>query len=287
MEGVRLFFALMIVSAICGHVEAQGLQGVDYPIIDAHVHLNFSSQPEAKSGIPYTTDEFLRETQEAGVRGFVCHLPTEHATGPVLKGMTETFCAGVHDNPNMAAIEAGLKSGKFRCIKIYLGYAHHYAYDDLYRPLYPLAEKYGVPVVFHTGDTSSSNAKIKYTDPLTIDDVAVDFPHVTFVMAHLGNPWIESAAEVAYKNKNVYVDVSGIMIGDLTKTSDADLKRYLIDPVSWAFGYIDNADKMMFGTDWPLVNIKQYLDVVTKAIPPEHMKAFLHDNAAKIFKINL
>ena len=100
--------------------------------------------------------------------------------------------------------------------KIYLGYVHRYAYDPVYRPYYEFAGKYKVPVVFHTGDTASKRAKLKYADPLTVDEVAVDYPNTTFVIAHCGNPWIESAAEVAYKNDNVYLECSALLTGDLS-----------------------------------------------------------------------
>ncbi|GAF15492.1 amidohydrolase [Bacillus sp. JCM 19045] len=57
----------------------------------------------------------------------------------------------------------------------------------MYKPVYHLAEKHHVPVVFHTGDTYAENAILKYAHPLTIDEVAVQHRNVTFVMAHLGD----------------------------------------------------------------------------------------------------
>jgi uncharacterized protein len=178
-----------------------------------------------------------------------------------------------------------LKSGRFACIKIYLGYVHQFAYDKNYEPAYKLAEKYNVPVVFHTGDTYSTEAKLKYSDPLTIDEVAVDHPKVTFVIAHCGNPWIESAAEVAYKNPNVYLDGSAFLIGDLSKTKPETIDTYLVHPIAFVFGYVDDPKKLMFGTDWPLVGMKQYVDAFKRAIPKEYWQAVFHDNAARVFKI--
>ena len=203
-----------------------------------------------------------------------------------MPGLTPTFCVGVHDEVNLEVIEAGLKSGKYKCIKIYLGYTFKYAYDESYKPLYTLAAKLNVPVVFHTGDTSVKGAKVKFSHPLAIDEVAVDFPNTTFVIAHAGNPWFDSAAEVAYKNNNVYIDVSGILIGDLTKKDQSDKDKYLIKPINWVFGYVENPEKLMFGTDWPLVNIKEYLNTVIQAIPIKNRRAFLHDNAVKVFHIH-
>ena len=98
-------------------------------------------------------------------------------------------------------------------IKIYTGYNQVYAYDPRHFPLYELAEAYQVPVVFHTGDTAGGHGLLKYAHPLTIDEVASQFPRVKFVIAHCGNPWILDAMEVVAKNPNVYVDLSGLLEG--------------------------------------------------------------------------
>jgi len=184
-------------------------------------------------------------------------------------------------------IEAGLKSKKFGCVKIYLGYIYKYAYDKAYLPIYKLAEKYQIPIVFHTGDTNTSKGKLKYADPMTIDEVAVDYPKVNFIMAHLGNPWINTASEVAYKNPNVYVDMSALLIGDISSYSQDDLQKYLIGPISWAFGYMESSKKMMYGSDFPLADTGKYLQAVLKAIPAANHREFLYENAARVFNIKV
>jgi predicted TIM-barrel fold metal-dependent hydrolase len=138
-------------------------------------------------------------------------------------------------------------------------------------------------VVFHTGDTDSRKAKLKYADPLTIDEVAVDHPNVTFVLAHAGNPWIQSAAEVAYKNPNVVIDGSAFLIGDLASRSPEIVETQLVAPVRWLFEYVADPKKLMFGTDWPLVRMEPYLRAFQKAIPREHWQAVFHDNAARVY----
>jgi hypothetical protein len=57
-----------------------------------------------------------------------------------------------------------------------------------------------------------------------VDDVAVDYPDVKFVICHLGNPWFQDTAEVLYKNDNVYADISGLTLGDF----DYDFERYMV-----------------------------------------------------------
>jgi hypothetical protein len=258
-----------------------------FDIIDAHVHPRFTGKPERNSGIPVTREEFVREMKEAHVTGAVA-LEGEDGKGydTDLESLNVIRCAGVAKTVDVARIEKGLKSGYYRCLKVYLGYVHQYAYDKHYEPAYKLAEKYDVPVVFHTGDTYSTVAKLKYSDPLTLDEVAVDHPKMTIVIAHCGNPWIESAAEVAYKNPNVYLDGSAFLIGDFSKKPADTIQRTMIQPVSWVFEYVEDPTKLMYGTDWPLVGMKDYVDVFKRAIPKEHWRAVFHDNAVRIFKLD-
>src|ERR1044071_9415580 len=77
-------------------------------------------------------------------------------TPPDLRDQNLMACMGVSAIPNAPLIEDGLRSGRYGCLKIYLGYVHRYAYDENYEPAYQLAERYDVPVVFHTGNTDST-----------------------------------------------------------------------------------------------------------------------------------
>jgi hypothetical protein len=246
-------------------------------IIDVHTH------PEFDAGT--TAREFDAQRAKAGVVFAVGILHSDDGTLPTERASNTIYCAGVQERPDLDGLQRGLQSGDYRCIKIYLGYTHQFAYDAAYEPVYALAEKYDVPVIFHTGDTDSKRAKLKYADPLTIDEVAVDHPNVTFVIAHCGNPWIQSAAEVAYKNPNVYLDGSALLLGDMTKLPGEQVQRYVVEPLSWTLGYVENPEKLMFATDWPLVDIASYVTVFKRAIPREHWQKVFHDNAVKVFRL--
>lgn len=254
------------------------------PIIDAHTHTAFGGGKERTSGIPMTRTEYFREWHEAGIIGAVALAHEDESDYVDLSKENVVCCAGVKNSLNVAKLEANLKSNKYRCIKIYLGYVHRYAYDAYFEPVYNLAEQYRVPVVFHTGDTYSTKALLKYADPLTIDEVAVRHPDVTFVIAHCGNPWIESAAEVAYKNPNVYLDGSAFLIGNLDTMPAEIVEKYFVHPLSWIHGYVGDSTKLMFGTDWPLTDMKSYVAAFKRAIPEKDWKAVFHDNAARVFK---
>lgn len=255
------------------------------PVIDAHAHTDFDGEPERSSGIKFTLENFLKGMKDAGVVGAVSHNAYDGAGDMDLRNQGVVHCSTPGEPPDAKALEPGLQSGRHGCIKIYLGYTHRYAYDPVYKPIYELARRHGVPVVFHTGDTYSQSAKLKYSHPLTIDEVAVDHPETTFVIAHMGNPWVESAAEVAYKNPNVYLEGSAFLIGDFSRFGPEAIEEYMIKPLSWAYGYIENSKKLLFGTDWPLVSQKAYRDAFARAIPPEAWNDVFHDNAVRVFKI--
>ena len=254
-------------------------------IIDAHTHTVFNNTPEKTSRIMQSQEEYLKEMRDNNVVGAVAHTGYLGDFHPDLKSRKVIFCYGVGNKIDEREIEKGLKTGDYGCIKIYLGYIHRYAYDPDYKRLYNLAETYDVPVVFHTGDTYGAGAKLKYANPMTIDEVAVDHPKVRFVIAHCGNPWFRTAAEVAYKNANVYLDISGIMIGNLEHYSNENMEDYFVKPVRWTFNYIGNPAKILYGSDWPLVDMGQYIKAAKRAIPEKHWRAVFHDNAVNVFKL--
>lgn len=169
-------------------------------------------------------------------------------------------------------------------LKVYAGYRHFYVDDPVYHPFYELAEAYDVPVVIHTGDTANAQGKLKYAHPLTVDSAAVDFPRVKFVMAHYGNPWLVDATEVAKKNPNVYIDLSGLAEGvfsvdDFMKTHHG----YLAFLQTW-MTYLARYDKLLYGSDWPLVNVPAYIELIRRIVPERHHAAVFYENAIQVFR---
>lgn len=256
------------------------------PIIDVHIHTDFTGRPEPASGIPESLDELVREMDAAGVVGGVAHTDTLGGGFAEVPGRNVIHCGGVGGMPDLERLETGLREGRYRCLKVYLGYTYRFASDSVYEPVYRLASRYDVPVVFHAGDTYSTRGKLKYADPLTIDEVAVEHPELTFVIAHAGYPWYRTAAEVAYKNPNVYLEASAFMVGLPSERTPEWLDGYVVEPVSWIFGYVEDPSKLMFGSDWPLVDIPGYIEAYKRAIPPAHWRAVFHDNAVRVFRLD-
>jgi predicted TIM-barrel fold metal-dependent hydrolase len=143
---------------------------------------------------------------------------------------------------------------KIVACKFYTGYEHYYP-SDVVLYLNKLNEL-GCPAIFHSGDCLSSikKAKLKYAHPLHLDEVAVDYPNINFVIAHMGYPWVKDTAEVCYKNSNVYSDISGFVYGDFTAHDSYNFKKSLMDFVS-----ICPTKKLLFGTDYPVSNQDSYV----------------------------
>lgn len=277
-------FIFSIFSIACAHVSPKNKP---LKIIDAHLHARFDGKTHPWSGIPKTKESLLSEMKENGVIGAVSHTRKYDENYQDLSQYNIIQCAGIYaEKIELGRLEKGLKDRKFGCIKIYLGYVYQMASHPNYKPAYKLAEKYKVPVVFHTGDTSEKGALLKYAEPMDIDEVAVTHPNVTFVIAHLGNPWVETAAEIVYKNDNVYADISAFLVGELETRSENDVDELIVKPVRWAFQFIENPNKLMFGTDWPLVGMKPYITAIKKAIPEQYWEDVFYNNAAKVFKFS-
>ena len=141
--------------------------------------------------------------------------------------------------------------------------------------------------MLHTGDTWIEGSRVKYSHPLHIDDIAVSFPNVKFILCHLGNPWITDASEVLYKNKNVYADVSGFFVGKVASIN----KKYcemMNKKVMECFYYCDSIDKIMFGTDYPLVGQEFYINFINKlGLDKKELNKIFFENAFKLFNIKL
>jgi uncharacterized protein len=192
------------------------------------------------------------------------------------------------DTDHLQRVERQLQSGKVKALKGYLGYLHYGPDSPAYEPYYELAARYQVPFIFHTGDNYSDTAKVKYAHPLLVDEVAVDHRQVNFVMAHFGNPWITDAAEVLYKNENVWADLSGLLIGDeecFEELAECGALHRTAERIKQGIEYTERPDKFLYGTDWPLAPMPVYRDFVRQMFPEEFHQAVFHDNAKRLFKL--
>lgn len=260
-------------------------------IIDAHLHLFTPGDYTGPVPAGKLSETYGRLNVCAGiVMGNQPLSPDAYNFPPAFR-----YCVGVGDfessleadEQTLAVMEEHLRRPQCVGIKIYAGYAPIYAGDPRLEPYYRLAGKHGKAVAFHTGMTAGSMGRLKYSHPLTLDDAASAFPDVQFVMCHFGNPFLADAAAVLEKNPNMAADISGLLAGYEDLDSYFIGKREYIDMLRGWLGYGDYWDRILFGTDWPGVNLANYLGFIDRLIPDKQMEAVFFDNANRVYRLGL
>jgi predicted TIM-barrel fold metal-dependent hydrolase len=275
-------------------------------MIDAHIHVENPHLPGSKPFPDYLNEpaqvaERLRcELRSVGIEQALAigSLDTTDDdplgtafTLEVAEQVPGLFAIGVADprrtdTEHMERVERQLQSGRVKALKAYLGYLYYSPDHPGYRPYYRLAAEYGIPIVFHTGDNYSTKAKVKYAHPLLIDEVAVDYPETNFVIAHFGCPWFLDAAEVIYKNNNVWADLSGLLVGDEGYFREQQRRGQLgavAERVAESMNYTERPDRFIYGSDWPLAPMRPYLFFANCVVSEDDQQAVFEENARELF----
>lgn len=266
-------------------------------IIDAHLHFAtdaYFDEIAKAAEHENSADHLLEQYRMRGmVHGIVMgNLPVEElepAYPPFL-----SYCIGLDSQvfdmaklpQKLHLIEQHLRSERCVGIKLYSGYASFYLYDDRLAPIYELAARYKKPVAVHTGLTATDKALLKYSHPLVMDEAATKFREVQFVMCHFGEPWFTDAAAVIEKNPNVAADLSGLLERKIPDfAAFCEKKHFYIERLKGWLEYLDLYDRFMFGTDWPLANLGDYIAFTKEIIPEEHWQEVFYENAVRIYHL--
>jgi predicted TIM-barrel fold metal-dependent hydrolase len=170
-------------------------------------------------------------------------------------------------------LEGWVRDGGFKGLKLYPTYQHFYPNAAKIYPLYAKAQELDIPVLMHMGSSIFTGSRLKYGDPIYIDDVAVDFPKLNVLQAHSGRPfWYEKAAALSRIHENVFMEISGLPPQKLL-TYFPELERI--------------AHKVIYGSDWPSVpTIKENIMALQDLnINEEAKRKILGENAARLLKI--
>jgi hypothetical protein len=146
--------------------------------------------------------------------------------------------------------------------------------------LYEVIAEAGLPALFHTGQTGAGagapggmGIKLKFSNPMYLDDVAADFPDMPIIMAHPSFPWQDEALAVATHKPNVYIDLSGWS----PKYFPPNLIQYTNTLLK---------DRILFGSDYPVLTPDRWLaDFEKLPIKPEVRPRVLKDNAVRLLKL--
>jgi predicted TIM-barrel fold metal-dependent hydrolase len=146
--------------------------------------------------------------------------------------------------------------------------------------LYGVIEEAGLPALFHTGQTGvgagapgGMGIRLKYSNPMYLDDVAVDFPGMTIILAHPSFPWQEEALAVATHKLNVFIDLSG--------WSPKYFPQILVQYCNTLL-----KNKVLFGSDYPAITPDRWIeDFARLPIKPEVRPLIMKENAARLLKL--
>ena len=119
-----------------------------------------------------------------------------------------------------------------------------YPDDKNYYPFYQRVEELNVPILVHTG-LGPQYTYLKYCQPIYVDTIAVDFPQINFILAHMGDPFTNQAFAVAAKNPNVFLDISAWE--PVLKFAPPAFIQNLYQAKMTC-----GIEKILFGSDWPL-----------------------------------
>jgi predicted TIM-barrel fold metal-dependent hydrolase len=148
-------------------------------------------------------------------------------------------------------------------------------------PLYEVLEGHRVPALFHSGHTGAgagtpggSGIRLKYSNPMFVDDVAVDFPELPIVLAHPSFPWQDEAISVALHKPTVHIDLSGWS----PKYFPANLIQYANTLLK---------EKVLFGSDFPVITPERWIADFDKIdIRPEVRPLILKENVVRLLKLD-
>ena len=149
--------------------------------------------------------------------------------------------------------------------------------DRMGYPIYEVIAEFGLPAIFHTGHSGMGTGmrggggmRLKYGQPMLIDDVAVDFPDMKIILAHPSWPWVDESLSMALHKDNVFIDLSGW-----------SPKYFPKQVIQYANTQLKH--KMMFGSDFPLIHPDKWIATAQEVgFREEVMPLILKDNAARV-----
>ncbi len=170
-----------------------------------------------------------------------------------------------------------IADGSVRGFKFHPNIQAFFPDDRLAYPLYEVIAAAGLPVVFHTGHSGIGSGlpggggiRLKFSNPIHVDDVAVDFPDLKIILAHPSFPWQDEALSIAMHKPQVYIDLSGWS------------PKYF-PPQLVQFANTLLRERMLFGTDYPLLTPERWLaDFDAIDIRPEVRPLILKENAVRL-----
>jgi uncharacterized protein len=154
-------------------------------------------------------------------------------------------------------------------------------YDRMAWPIYEVINEHKLPAIFHTGHSGIGSGmrcggglRLQNSNPMLLEDVAIDWPDMQIVMAHPSFPWQDEALSLATHKPNVWIDLSG--------WSPKYFPKQLIQYANTLL-----KDRVLFGSDYPLITPERWMkDFEVAGFKPEVMPGILKDNAVRLLGLD-
>ena len=273
-------------------------------IVDVHTHC---IQPDHMSesahrgmeqaGYPpmpsYSLDEFLEAMEPVdravvfGIRAVATgHLSPNELIADWVRRAPEKLIGFMAIDPmeedHLDQIDRGVQEQGLRGIKIYPTLGRYDPADPNVFALYEKAQRLRLPVLSHVGAQPNPRAILAYSQPMSYDTVAMAFPELKIIIAHLAHPWQRDCAVVVRKNPNVFADVSGVWFRPWQGW------EAMVTMVEWGV-----TDKLFFGSDYPLWTPQEGMDKIRglnaqvesthlPRIPEEVIEGIFHRNTLEL-----
>ena len=278
----------------------------DLIAIDVHTHAEVSCRQEPdEASKPYddAASKYFKADKRKTIPETVAYY-RERKIGLVMFTVDTEFEMGVRRIPNQEVIDAArensdmmvafasidphkgkmgvrearrlIEEGGIRGFKFHPTCQGFFPNDRFAYKLYEVIAEHKLPAIFHSGHSGigtgmpgGGGLKLKYSNPMHVDDVAADFPDMTVIIAHPSWPWQDEALSVCLHKPNVYIDLSGwspkYFPPQLIHYANTQLKH-----------------KMLFGTDYPLITPERWMkDFDAAGFRPEVREPILKTNAIK------
>ena len=276
--------------AIDMHMHVPRQPGLPDRPVDAQLREYFRSPP------PPTVEDMANKYKELDILGVVFSVDTETTTGDlpdsndyvadIVREYPDQFIGFCNVDPwkgeiAVNEVERCVRDLGMKGLKLHPVHQRFFPNDEHFYPLYEKCVEMDIPVLFHSGYAGAgsgtpggSGLKLKYSAPIPcFDDVAADFPQLTIIMAHPGWPWVDEQIAVTLHKANVYMDLSGWSPRFIPQNLVHECSRRL-------------RDKVLFGSDWPLITPDRWLREFNEWDLSDEVRAkILLENAQKVLKL--
>ncbi|MCG2718188.1 MAG: amidohydrolase [Nanoarchaeota archaeon] len=221
---------------------------------------------------------FFDETKNASLEELV----NENEKYPFLKRVGSV---SLDKGGNLKLLRDYFENDVIVAMKIYLGYTTDDPDSELLNPYYDVALEFDKPVLFHMGKCYPKSNPITVS-PSDVIPVLEKYPDQRFVLCHFGHPLIYDTEEILIKYDNAFTDLSGLMTYEDTLNGEKEPRLKRVKPVlERLLNNPKTMEKVMYGSDYPLMSLKQYFSIIDSIVPDDMKDKVFYDNAKNFFRL--